>query len=65
VELGVIFERLLNDSDAADANGASKKKWSHVDLIKYLASVRDDIPSADIQKLEEHKNLYGRSRGRV
>ena len=27
------------------------KKWSHVDLIKYLASVRNDIPLNDIKRL--------------
>ena len=27
-------------------------KWSHVDLIKYLASVRDDIPAEDLKKLK-------------
>lgn len=27
-------------------------KWSHVDLIKYLSSVRSDIPSADIKRLQ-------------
>ena len=31
-------------------NGPTKQ-WSHVDLIKYLASVRNDIPSADIKRL--------------
>ncbi|KIV91504.1 hypothetical protein PV10_06036 [Exophiala mesophila] len=41
VELGVIFERLLSK----DAAG------SHVELIQYLASVRDDIPTSDMQKL--------------
>ena len=30
---------------------ASSKKWSHVDLIKYLASVQNDIPAADIKRL--------------
>lgn len=29
----------------------SAKQWSHVDLIKYLASVRNDIPSTDIKRL--------------
>lgn len=27
-------------------------KWSHVDLIKYLTSVRNDIPSVDIKRLQ-------------
>ena len=30
---------------------ASSGKWSHVDLIKYLASVQNDIPAADIKRL--------------
>lgn len=30
---------------------ASSGKWSHVDLIKYLASVQTDIPAADIKRL--------------
>lgn len=29
----------------------SSGKWSHVDLIKYLASVQTDIPAADIKRL--------------
>jgi len=41
VELGMVFERLLSK----DSRG------SHVDLIQYLASVREDIPGADLQKL--------------
>ncbi|ODH49962.1 hypothetical protein GX48_03908 [Paracoccidioides brasiliensis] len=54
VELNVIFERLLNSSeDSVDEKGAPKKKWSHVDLIKYLASVQSDIPREDIQKLKQ------------
>lgn len=31
---------------------ASSGKWSHVDLIKYLASVQTDIPAADIKRLK-------------
>lgn len=52
VELGVVFERLLAlDSTSSKTVSSSTPRWSHVDLIKYLASVRDDIPGADIQKL--------------
>lgn len=36
---------------APQQKNGSAKKWSHVDLIKYLASVRNDIPSADIKRL--------------
>ncbi|KAL2002505.1 hypothetical protein VTN02DRAFT_6640 [Thermoascus thermophilus] len=55
VELGVIFERLLDTAESVDVNGNAKKKWSHVDLIKYLASVRDDIPAKDIERLKSTK----------
>ena len=50
IELGVVFDRLL----ALDGKGATKDKpqWSHMDLIHYLASVRDDIPREDYKKLQ-------------
>ena len=50
IELGVVFDRLLTDKPEVGTN--SKPLWSHVDLISYLASVRDDIPLADIQRLK-------------
>lgn len=50
VELGVVFDRLLTDKPSMIGDG--KARWSHVDLITYLASVRDDIPAADIQRLK-------------
>jgi hypothetical protein len=53
VELGVIFERLLDTTEPSDGNYISQKKWSHVDLIRYLASVRDDIPANDIKRLKD------------
>lgn len=51
VELGVIFERLLDTSEPSESAGNGREKWSHVDLIRYLASVRDDIPANDIKRL--------------
>ena len=51
VELSVVFERLMAKS--AGEKGTSESKWSHVDLIKYLVSVRDDIPNDDINKLRK------------
>ncbi|EON96657.1 putative neutral zinc metallopeptidase protein [Phaeoacremonium minimum UCRPA7] len=50
VDLETIFTRLLSPSPEAGENGS--KKWSHVELIKYLASVRDDIPADDMKKLK-------------
>ncbi|KAI5358223.1 Putative histidine kinase/HSP90-like ATPase superfamily [Septoria linicola] len=49
VELNVVFERLM----AKSATGAADEgKWSHVELIKYLVSVKDDIPSEDMKRLQ-------------
>jgi hypothetical protein len=50
VDLETIFTRLLNPS----ADGG-QQKWSHMELIKYLASVQNDIPSDDLKKLRESK----------
>lgn len=56
VEIGVVFERLVDRSSTTKTQiPASSAKWSHVDLIKYLASVRNDIPSADINRLKGMK----------
>ncbi|KAJ9618401.1 hypothetical protein H2203_008997 [Taxawa tesnikishii (nom. ined.)] len=51
VELSVVFERLMTKSTSE--KGATESKWSHVDLIKYLVTVRDDIPADDINKLRK------------
>ncbi|TKA67206.1 hypothetical protein B0A55_09449 [Friedmanniomyces simplex] len=48
VELNVVFDRLM----AKSATGATEEgKWSHVELIKYLISVKDDIPQEDLKRL--------------
>ncbi|RGP72980.1 hypothetical protein FSPOR_2356 [Fusarium sporotrichioides] len=47
VDLETIFTRLLN------ASSEGQQKWSHVELIKYLASVREDIPGEDLSKLKQ------------
>ncbi|KAI8623835.1 hypothetical protein F5Y19DRAFT_481305 [Xylariaceae sp. FL1651] len=51
VDLETIFKRLLSPSSEKDSSGQAK--WSHVELIKYLASVRADIPGDDLKKLKE------------
>lgn len=51
VELAVVFDRLMAKS--TDEKGVTDSKWSHVDLIKYLVSVQDDIPTDDINKLRK------------
>ncbi|KAJ9654801.1 hypothetical protein H2198_006240 [Neophaeococcomyces mojaviensis] len=50
VELGVVFDRLLSSS-SKEKGTESSSPGRHVALIQYLASVRDDIPSADMQRL--------------
>ena len=57
IDIGVVFERLMpdNSSKAKTQMPNSSPKWSHVDLIKYLASVRADIPAADIVRLRSTK----------
>jgi len=50
IELSVVFDRLM----AKSANTESEEgKWSHVDLIKYLVSVKDDIPPEDVKRLRQ------------
>ncbi|KAF2765108.1 hypothetical protein EJ03DRAFT_331300 [Teratosphaeria nubilosa] len=50
VELNVVFDRLM----AKSINPAVQEegKWSHVDLIKYLVSVSNDIPQEDLKRLK-------------
>ncbi|KAL9624758.1 MAG: hypothetical protein Q9160_001112 [Pyrenula sp. 1 TL-2023] len=66
IELGLVFDRLLAKPNKSEG----EPEWSHVDLIKYLASVRNDIPSDDTERLksaricpkEAEKGLEGSSR---
>ena len=48
VELNVVFDRLMAKSSSL---AAEEGRWSHVDLIKYLVSVKDDIPAEDVKRL--------------
>lgn len=53
IEIGVVFDRLMappsySENDVQDAQSA---RWSHVDLVKYLTSIRGDIPASDIKRL--------------
>ena len=51
IELGLVFERLLAPPKYSADASLARPAWSHTDLIKYLASVRSDIPLADVQRL--------------
>jgi Tfp pilus assembly protein FimT len=46
IELNYVFDRLMNPTQK---DGQST--WSFFDLVQYLASVRDDIPMKDIERL--------------
>ncbi|KAA8563640.1 hypothetical protein EYC84_011663 [Monilinia fructicola] len=52
VDLETIYSRLLAPSTQAQEGEASKSS-RHMDLIKYLASVKDDIPPEDLKRLKE------------
>ncbi|KZF21370.1 HATPase_c domain-containing protein [Xylona heveae TC161] len=52
VELGVVFDRLMAAPKLSEGGSTTTEaKWSHVDLIRYLAAIRDDIPPEDIKRL--------------
>ena len=53
VDLGLIFDRLFAPPALQPDEPNTRSVWSHVDLIKYLASVRQDIPAADIKRLKD------------
>ena len=51
VDLETIFNRLLvPGSDAAE--GGTTSNYRHMEVIKYLASVKDDIPPEDMKRLK-------------
>lgn len=51
VDLETIFNRLLSPTpDAKDGEISSHKR--HMEVIKYLASVKDDIPPEELRKLK-------------
>ena len=52
IELGLIFDRLMAPPEYTEDASAAKASWSHVDLIRYLATVRNDIPANDVKRLK-------------
>jgi hypothetical protein len=55
IDLPVVFDRMRN-RDAQQTDNAS---WNHVDLIRYFASVIDEIPKKDWDRLRETAFLPG------
>lgn len=55
IDLETIFTRLLNPAPVTADGDAAPMKWSHMELIKYLTSVRTDIPADDMKKLKQSR----------
>lgn len=51
VELSVVFDRMRNQE--------SGTSWNHVDLIRYFASVLDEMPKKDLDRLKATPFLPG------
>jgi hypothetical protein len=54
IDLPVVFDR-MRTQDAQDGKGS----WNHTDLIRYFASVIDEIPKKDLDRLRETPFLPG------
>ncbi|KAH7355940.1 hypothetical protein BKA66DRAFT_474469 [Pyrenochaeta sp. MPI-SDFR-AT-0127] len=54
IDLPMVFDRMRN-RDAQSEKGS----WNHVDLIRYFASVIDEIPKKDLDRLRETPFLPG------
>lgn len=51
-DVDVIIDRMFAQVEASDGKTHdSTGKWNHVDIIRYLASMANDIPSRDIERL--------------
>lgn len=55
IDLPMVFDRMRT----RDAQSSEKATWNHVDLIKYFASVIDEIPKKDLDRLRETPFLPG------
>ncbi|PVH98451.1 hypothetical protein DM02DRAFT_615799 [Periconia macrospinosa] len=56
VDLAMVFDRMRNQ----DLSPSSEKvPWNHVDLIRYFASVMDELPKKDLDRLRETAFLPG------
>lgn len=56
VDLPMVFDRMRN----RDPNSQGEKApWNHVDLIRYFASVMDELPQKDLDRLRDTAFLPG------
>ncbi|KAJ4289702.1 hypothetical protein N0V90_011031 [Kalmusia sp. IMI 367209] len=56
VELPVVFDRMRNQDSSVQSG---KVPWNHVDLIRYFASVMDEMPKKDLDRLKDTAFLPG------
>ncbi|CAO2648586.1 Nn.00g078530.m01.CDS01 [Neocucurbitaria sp. VM-36] len=54
IDLPMVFDRMRNRDTQSE-----KAAWNHVDLIRYFASVIDEIPKKDLDRLRETPFLPG------
>ncbi|KAF2845371.1 hypothetical protein T440DRAFT_472692 [Plenodomus tracheiphilus IPT5] len=55
IDLPMVFDRMRN----RDTQQEGKAAWNHVDLIRYFASVIDEIPKKDLDRLRDTPFLPG------
>jgi hypothetical protein len=55
VDLPMVFSRMANQ----DSEKSEKSTWNHGDLIRYFASVIDEIPKKDLDRLRQTPFLPG------
>jgi hypothetical protein len=54
IDLPMVFDRMRNRD-----NNSTTASWNHVDLIRYFASVIDELPKKDLDRLRETPFLPG------
>ena len=58
IDLPMVFDR-MRSRDAQQSEKSEKPTWNHVDLIRYFASVINEIPKKDLDRLRETAFLPG------
>ncbi|KAF1970207.1 hypothetical protein BU23DRAFT_538598 [Bimuria novae-zelandiae CBS 107.79] len=56
VELSVVFDRMRSQDSGSNSE---KPSWNHIDLIRYFASVMDEMPKKDLDRLKDTPFLPG------
>lgn len=58
IDLPMVFDR-MRSRDAQQTEKSEKPTWNHVDLIRYFASVINEIPAKDLNRLQQTAFLPG------